>query len=305
MMTWDPGLFYDQMAAAAYAPWLFALYFWTFFLLIAVLVINILVCIFIDAYCIVVADARAAPAVWTELYHHIKHDVSALLLPRTKFMTDARVLDLLTSGFPQCPPPGYPAMRKLVMEQLDHHRGRAIETADEDVTLSPWDLLELVRGQDAAHNHAEVRKLRSALDFERSFRHLDADDAAAHAQFVGSGAVAGGDGQLQMQSCADLGRLILMNHISEKDVSEDLVELGMAEVFADKSEQHMLDDLMLRLASVECVGDEWMETWDGGGEGGERASEREREGARERERERERERFTGIHTHLQVREHGA
>ena len=41
MMTWDPGLFYDQMAAAAYAPWLFALYFWTFFLLIAVLVIRI------------------------------------------------------------------------------------------------------------------------------------------------------------------------------------------------------------------------------------------------------------------------
>ena len=245
MMTWDPGLFYDQMAAAAYAPWLFALYFWTFFLLIAVLVINILVCIFIDAYCIVVADARAAPAVWTELYNLLKHDVCALLLPRTKFMSDARVLDLLTSGFPQCPPAGFPAMRALVMEQLDHHRGRAIDTSDEDVTLSPWDLLELVRGQDAAHNHAEVHKLRSALDFERSFRHLDAAaDDAAH--FVGSGAVADADGLLQMQSCADLGRLILMNHISEKDVSEDLVELGMAEVFADKSERHMLDDLMLR-----------------------------------------------------------
>jgi hypothetical protein len=54
MLTWDPGLFWDQMAHAAYEPWVFGIFVMSFFIILSVLVINILVCLLIDAYVIAI-----------------------------------------------------------------------------------------------------------------------------------------------------------------------------------------------------------------------------------------------------------
>jgi len=45
---------------------------------------------------------------WTELYDVLKHDVCTLILPKTRFMSDQRLLEALEEFHQQeCPPAGY------------------------------------------------------------------------------------------------------------------------------------------------------------------------------------------------------
>jgi hypothetical protein len=162
-------------------------------------------------------------------------------------------------------PSGFAVLRKLVMKQLDHHRGRVIATSDHEITVPPFDLLELIRGNDAVHNQDEVRKVIEALELENKIFHPqnggenDDEDHVLTMDAANNGGIvdhkAGYDEQhhvsLKGNTHKELGALILMNHISEKDVSQELVDHALQAVFADSHEQHKLEDLMERYGSTE------------------------------------------------------
>ena len=125
MLTMDTSQFYQQMAHAAYSPWVLQLFFWSWFIIVAVLLINIFLCIFVEAYCIIIADSRTATPMWTELYHVLQHDMRAIFLSKSKFMSDQRLLDILQEDPHQkANLPGQKELRALVIAQLDHHRER-------------------------------------------------------------------------------------------------------------------------------------------------------------------------------------
>ena len=182
MLTWDPSLFMDPMQHAAYHPLVFHIFFWSFFVLFMVLLLNILVCIFVDAYCIVVEEARNAIPMWTELYNVVLHDARAIYHwvqagfgPSACFMSDDRLMGLLESANTDLPPAGYAALRTLVMQQLDHHKDRVVQTDDPEVNITPYEVLEMVRGIDQAHDADELRKRRSSMIVQQSMASLDAE----------------------------------------------------------------------------------------------------------------------------------
>jgi len=156
------------MQHAAYDPLVFHLFFWSFFVLFMVLLLNIFVCLFVDAYCIVVEEARRATPMWTELYEILLHDVRALMQPATRFMPDWRLLDLLQKGSADLPSAGYEALREMVLQQLDHHKERIVQTDDPQVNISPYEVLEMVRGIDQAHDANELLARRSAASTAHS-----------------------------------------------------------------------------------------------------------------------------------------
>jgi hypothetical protein len=119
MLTMDTSQFYQQMAHAAYSPWVLQLFFWSWFIIVAVLLINIFLCIFVEAYCIIIADSRTATPMWTELYHVLQHDMRAIFLSKSKFMSDQRLLDILQEDPHQkANLPGHKELRALVIAQL-------------------------------------------------------------------------------------------------------------------------------------------------------------------------------------------